>query len=317
MRGVFLDLDSVHPDDLDLGALRACLGQWSFFGHTDAHEVSDRIARAQVVVTNKVRLSAGQLRHADALQLVCAAATGTDNIDLPNARQAGIAVCNARNYATASVAEAVFALLLTLTRQLDAYRAQVAAGCWSESSHFCLFDAPIEQLHGRTLGIVGYGVLGRAVAQRAEAFGMRVRIAQRLSGEPVEGRMPLEELFATSDVISLHCPLTDTTRNLVGHAQLRAMKRNAILINTARGGIVDEAALVTALEQGWIAGAGIDVLSEEPPAPNHPLLEYRSPRLVLTPHIAWASRAARQRLVDEVVANITAFRHGKPRNQVC
>jgi glycerate dehydrogenase len=316
MRGVFLDLDSVHPQDLNLHALRSCLTEWSFFDQTAAQQVADRIAGAQVVVTNKVRLTAEQLCNAGTLRLICVAATGTDNVDLPGARRADIVVSNARNYATASVAEAVFALLLTLTRQLDSYRARVAAGNWSRSPHFCLFDAPIEELHGKTLGIIGYGVLGHAVAQRAEAFGMRVQIAQRLYSDPIDGRVPLAELLATSDVVSLHCPLSDVTRHLIGPEQLRAMKRSAILINTARGGIVDEVALVNALEQEWIAGAGIDVVSQEPPPASNPLLNCRSPRLVLTPHVAWASRSARQRLVGEIVENIRAFQRGEQRNNV-
>lgn len=314
MRGVFLDLDSVHPQDLDLDPLRACLTEWSFFDQTNPQQVAERIAGAQVVVTNKVPLTADQLRNAEALRLICVAATGTDRIDLPTARHAGIAVSNARDYATASVAEAVFALVLTLTRQLDRYRAQVAAGRWSESPHFCLFDTPIEELHGKTLGIIGYGVLGHAVAQRAQAFGMHVQIAQRLHAEPVDGRVPVAELLSTSDVVSLHCPLSATTRHLIGHAQLRTMKHNAILINTARGGIVDESALVTALEDGWIAGAGIDVLSQEPPPANSALLNCRSTRLVLTPHVAWASRTARQRLLEEITDNIKAFQRGERRN---
>jgi glycerate dehydrogenase len=317
MRGVVLDLDTLHPQDLDLQALRDCLTEWSFFDQTLSQQVADRIADAQVVVTNKVRLTAEQIYNAGALQLICVAATGTDNIDLTGARQAGIVVSNARDYATASVAEAVFALLLTLTRQLDSYRTKVAAGHWSQSPHFCLFDTPIEELYGKTLGIVGYGVLGRAVAQRAEAFGMHVQIAQRLYGDPLDGRVPLAELLATSDVISLHCPLSDFTRHLIGPVQLQAMKRSAILINTARGGIVDEVALVDALEQEWIAGAGVDVLSQEPPAASNPLINCRSPRLVLTPHVAWASRNARQRLVGEIIENIRAFQRGEQRNRLC
>ncbi len=316
MRGVFLDLDSVHPRDLDLDPLRACLPEWSFFEQTSPQHVAERIAGAHVVVTNKVHVTADHLYAAETLRLICVAATGTDNIDLPAAQQAGIVVSNARNYATASVAEAVFALLLTLTRQLDRYRAQVAAGRWSESPHFCLFDAPIEELHDKTLGIIGYGVLGHAVAERAKAFGMRVQIAQRLHADPVGGRVPLTELLATSDVVSLHCPLSDATRNLIGQAELQTMKRSAILINTARGGILDEVALVTALQQGWIAGAGIDVVSQEPPPVSNPLLSCRSPRLVLTPHVAWASRTARQHLLGEIVENIRAFQRGEQRNSV-
>lgn len=315
-QGVFLDFESIHPQDLDLASLQACLPHWTFHDTTPANRIARRIAGAQVVVTNKVPLDAKQLHAAGDLKLICIAATGSDRIDLDGARQAGIIVSNVRDYATASVAEAVFAMLLALVRQLDAYRKRVTAGHWSESSHFCLFDKPIEELCGKTLGIVGYGVLGHAVAQRAVAFGMQVQVAQRLQGDPVEGRVPLETLLATSDVVSLHCPLSEVTRNLIDNARLQSMKRSAILINTARGGIVDEQALARALEQGWIAGAGIDVLGEEPPAPDNPLLNCRSPGLILTPHIAWASRSARQRLVNELVENIHAFQRGVPRNRV-
>jgi glycerate dehydrogenase len=315
-KGVFLDLESIHPRDLDLNALHDCLPHWTLHDETRAAEVAGRIAGAQVVVTNKVPLGAEQIRAAADLKLVCVAATGTDRIDLDAARQAGVIVSNARDYATASVAEAVFAMLLALLRQLDAYRGRVAAGDWPESRHFCLFDEPIEELYGKMLGIIGYGVLGHAVARRATAFGMQVQIAQRLHGEPTEGRVPLETLLATSDVISLHCPLSETTRNLIDDTRLRAMKRNAILINTARGGIVDEQALVRALEENRIAGAAVDVLDTEPPPPDNPLLRYRSPRLILTPHVAWASRSARQRLVSELVENIRACQQGVPRNCV-
>jgi glycerate dehydrogenase len=315
-RGAFLDLGSLHPADLELDGLRRSLSDWKFFDHTRPEQVRECIADTEVVVTNKVRLTEPRLCAAPALRLVCVAATGTNNIDLAAAHRAGIAVCNARDYATASVAEAVFALLLTLVRQLDIYRQQVAAGRWSESPHFCLFDAPIGELHGKILGIVGYGTLGQAVAQRAEAFGMQIQVAQRLHGDPAEGRVALPELLARADVVSLHCPLSDATRNLIGAEQLRSMKSSAILINTARGGIVDEAALVTALEQGWIGGAAVDVADQEPPPAHNPLLGYRSPKLVLTPHVAWASRAARQRLVGEITDNINAFKRGEVRNRV-
>jgi glycerate dehydrogenase len=315
-QGVFLDLDSIHPQDLDLAALHDCLPHWALYDATSADEVSARIAAAQVVVTNKVALPAAQLLAAGSLKLVCIAATGADRIDLEGAAQAGIVVSNARDYASASVAEAVFTLLLTLVRRLDDYRRRVTAGDWSRSPHFCLFDQPIEELSGKTLGIIGYGVLGRAVAQRAAAFGMRVQVAQRLYGDPVEGRVPLDTLLANADVISLHCPLTAATHHLIGARELRSMKRSAILINTARGGIVDEQALASALEQGRIAGAGIDVLGDEPPPADNPLLACRSPRLILTPHVAWASRSARQRLVNEIVANICAFQRGAARNPV-
>jgi glycerate dehydrogenase len=249
--------------------------------------------------------------------LICVAATGTDNIDLDAASDAGVVVSNARNYATASVVEHVFSVLLTLVRHLDSYRQRVKAGDWSRSPNFCLFDESIEELSGKTLGIVGFGVLGRAVAQLAQVFSMRVQIAQRLHGPPLPERTPFAQLLETSDIISLHCPLSAQTQALIGEPQLQRMKNTAILINTARGGIVDEQALVRALQQGWIAAAAVDVVTQEPPEASNPLLQYASPRLIVTPHVAWASRAARQRLVTEVVDNIQAFLRGSPRNTVC
>ncbi len=315
--GVFLDLESIHPQDLDLTELRDSLVNWTFHDSSHSDQVGARIATAQVVVTNKVPLNADHLRAAGRLRLICLAATGADRIDVQAARDAGVSVRNARDYATASVAEAVFALLLTLLRQLDAYRRQVSLGHWSESPHFCLFDAPIEELNGKVMGIVGYGVLGRAVAERAKAFGMRVLVAQSLHNAGHDNaRVPLSDLLRLADVVSLHCPLSRLTAGLIGARELALMKRGAILINTARGGIVDERALVGALKAGTIAGAGIDVVAQEPPAADNPLLRFVSPRLILTPHIAWASRSARQRLVGEIVANIRAFQRGETRNEL-
>ncbi len=317
MHGVFLDLDSVHPGDLDLVPLRDCLPRWEFYRHTGLDEVLSRIQGAQVVVTNKVPLTAGSIEACPGLQLICVAATGTNNVDLAAASAAGIVVSNARDYATASVVEHVFSLLLTLNRRLDIYRNRVRDGDWTHSPHFCLFDETIEELAGKRLGIIGYGVLGRAVTEVARAFSMQVDVAQRLHDTPLPDRLPLRQLLETSDVISLHCPLTEQTRGLIGETQLRQMKNSAFLINTARGGIVDEQALLRALQLGWIAGAGIDVLAEEPPAASSVLLRYRSPQLIVTPHIAWASRAARQRLLGEITANILAFANGSPRNRAC
>jgi len=317
MHGVFLDLDSVHPSDLDLAQLQDSLPHWQFHHHTGPDEVLPRIQAAQVVVTNKVPLTASSIQASRNLQLICVAATGTNNIDLAAASAAGVVVSNARDYATASVVEHVFSLLLTLTRRLDAYRRRVRDGDWTRSPHFCLFDETIEELAGKQLGIIGYGVLGRAVADLARAFSMQVNIAQRVHDSPLPDRLPLPQLLESCDVISLHCPLTEQTRGLIGETELRQMKDTALLINTARGGIVDEQALLRGLQQGWIAGAGIDVLAEEPPAATTALLQYNSPRLIVTPHIAWASRAARQRLIGEITANILAFGNGSPRNRVC
>lgn len=316
MHGVFLDLASVHPSDLDLAALRGCLPRWQFHQHTRPEQVAERIKDAQVVVSNKVPLNAASIKASPGLRLICVAATGTNNIDLAAAGAANIVVSNARDYATASVTEHVFSLLLTLNRRLDAYRQRVRDGDWVRSPHFCLFDASIEELAGKRLGIIGYGVLGRAVATLARAFSMQVDVAQRLHDSPLANRLPLQQILETCDVISLHCPLTEQTRGLIGEAQLRQMQNSALLINTARGGIVDEQALLHALQQGWIAGAGIDVLADEPPGESNALLRYDSPRLIVTPHIGWASRAARQRLIGEIATNITAFANGNPRNTV-
>ena len=316
MRGVFLDLDSVHPGDLDLMPLQGTLDEWRFFEHTSRDETTQRLSGAQVVVTNKVHIDRDALEANPQIELVCVAATGTNNVDLEAAARAGVVVSNARDYATASVVDHVFALLLTLSRRLDGHRRRVSDGDWFRSRHFCVFDQPIEELAGKQLGIVGYGVLGRAVAAVARAFSMSVLVAQRLQGEPLADRPSLGEVLERCDVISLHCPLTEQTRGLIGVRELQHMKPTALLINTARGGIVDEWALAEALRQGWIAGAGLDVLSEEPPPEDHCLLAADIPNLIVTPHIAWASRAARQRLLAEVAANIEAFRNGKPRNRM-
>jgi glycerate dehydrogenase len=316
LRAVVLDLDSLNPQDLDLTPLRHCLPDWEFHAQTLPDQVAARIQHADVVVTNKVRITQEHINTAAKLRLICVAATGTDNIALQAAARAGVVVSNARNYATASVVEHVFSMLLTLVRQMDRYRERVRNGDWAHSRHFCLFDATINELSGKTLGIVGYGVLGKAVAELARAFSMQVQIAQRLYGPPLVDRIPLQELLATSDIVSLHCPLSEQTRGLIGAAELASMKHSAILVNTARGGIVDEHALVSALRDKQIAAAAVDVAQQEPPAASSPLLGYHSPRLIVTPHIAWASQAARQRLLTEIVENIKAFQCGKPRNVI-
>ncbi len=316
MRGVFLDLETVDRDDLELVGLKSCLPAWDFFPTTEAATAEERLAGAAVVVTNKVVLDEATLSHAPGLKLVCVAATGVNNVDLVAARQAGITVCNVRGYATPSVVQHVFTLILALTSRLLDYHGAVAAGRWRESRKFCLLDYPIRELAGMTLGIVGYGELGRAVARLGEAFGMRVLIAQRPGGLAAAGRIPLDELLERVDVLSLHCPLVPRTSGLIGKRELERMQPGAFLINTARGGIVDEDALAVALRQGNLAGAGVDVLSSEPPTGGNPLLEPDIPNLIVTPHVAWASRQARQRLLDQIVDNIEAFKRGELRNVV-
>ncbi len=316
MNGVFLDVNSIDNDDLDLSPLQDLQIDWRFYPITTAWELDDRIACAELVVSNKVRIDRASLNKASALRLLCVAATGTNNVDLDAARERGIAVTNVSGYATPAVVQHVYALILALSTRLIEFRRLVVAGRWQHSKHFCLLDYPIRELAGKTLGIVGYGELGSAVGRVAEAFGMQVLVSQRPGGETKPGRLPLRDLLPQVDVLSLHCPLTPNTHKLIGSREFTMMKSSALLINTARGGIVDEAALVTALKEGRIAGAGIDVLSAEPPEMGNPLLEPGIPHLIVTPHIAWASRESRQRLLDELACNIEAFLHGRARNRV-
>jgi glycerate dehydrogenase len=316
-RGVFLDLETVDRDDLELSNLRAALPHWTFHAFTEPREVAARLEGAQVAVTNKVVLDETALAAAPDLRLICVAATGTNNVDLEAARQRGITVCNVRDYATASVAQHVFALILTLTTRLNAYQRDVAEGRWQASRQFCLLDHPIRELAGLTLGIIGYGALGQGTAQAARAFGLEVAVAESLVSPGSDpDRWPLDRLLAESDIISLHCPLTDRTHHLIDADALAAMKPDALLINTARGAIVDNGALATALREGEIGGAGIDVLEQEPPPADHPLLAPDIPNLIVTPHIAWAAREARQRVLNQVEENIRAYIAGTPRHVV-
>jgi len=310
---VFLDRDSL------LATVRppAFAHTWQDYPATAPHEVVERLRGASVAVTNKVPLRAAEIAQLPDLKLVAVAATGTDNVDLAACRERGIAVCNIRDYSVVSVPEHCFALMLAVRRNLLAYTADVAAGRWQQSTRFCLLDHPIRDLAGSRLGILGYGALGRRVAQIGRAFGMEIAVSARSKlAEDDIVQLPLAELLATSDVISLHLPLTEQTRHMIGAAELASMKRSAILINTARGGLVDEAALAEALTRGTIAGAGFDVLSKEPPVPDNPLLTLNLPNFVLTPHVAWASGGAMQLLADMLVENIDAWAAGAPRNLV-
>jgi glycerate dehydrogenase len=318
MRGVFLDVNSVGPEDLDLSPLTATLDHWSLLEQTGADEVVQLIRDADIVITNKVPIDREALLAADSLALICVAATGTNNIDLACAGKRNITVCNVRSYATASVVEHVFSLILSLNRRLDEYRQAVSNGHWHRAESFCLLGYPIRELAGQTLGIIGYGELGRAVAKMAEAFGMQVLVAQRpgTEADPDSGRTPLDQVLAQSNIISLHCPLTEATANLIDRNELEQMRTDALLINTARGGIVNESALLQALHAGRIGGAAVDVVSEEPPRYGNALLDDSIPNLIVTPHIAWSGVNARQTLINELAANIRAFLGGKPRNVV-
>ena len=317
MLGVFLDRETVDRDDLDLAALEGTLERWRVHPNTHPEELSERIRGASVIISNKVVIDEAAMVATPELKLICIAATGTNNVDLAAAARRGITVCNVVRYATPSVVQHVFALILALTTRLNEYQGAVHDGRWGRSDMFCLLDFPIREIAGRTLGIVGYGELGRAVAKVAEAFGMEVVVAQRPGGgDQRPGRLPLRELLPRVDILSIHTPLTPETRGLIGVEELALMRRDALLINTARGNIVDEAALAAALREGRLGGAGFDVLAVEPPKGGGVLIADEIPNLILTPHTAWASRESRQRLMDQVAENIHAYVAGSPRNVV-
>lgn len=312
-KGVFLDTFPLDLGDVDLKPLRATLDRFELFDRTAPDQTAERIADAEVVVVNKVVLDRDLLRGAARLRLVCLAATGTNNVDLETARELGITVCNCQAYATASVVQHTIALLLALATRVIDYHGAVRQGAWQRASAFCVLDYPIVELDGKTLGIVGYGELGRGVARLAEALGMRVLVARRPGQDDSrDWRVPLEELLPQVDALSLHCPLTSQTRGLIGGRELQLMRDSAFLINTARGGIVDEQALAAALRADKIAGAAFDVLTGEPPADGNVLLEPDIPNLIVTPHSAWGSREARQRAADQVSENVRRFLEGDP-----
>lgn len=316
MLGVILDTATLAPDDLDTGAFDACLPAWRRYAHTAPEQVAERIAEAEVVFTNKVPIGAAQLAAAPQLRLIAVMATGTDHVDLAAARERGVAVCNVVDYSTAAVVQHTLALMLALATRLPEYRDAVRRGEWQRSPQFWLPGYPVRELAGRRLGIVGYGAIGRGVAALAQALGMTVAVAQRPGAPAAAGRVPLEQLLPTVDVLSLHCPLTPRTRHLINAPRLALMRPDAWLINTARGALVDAAALAAALRGGRLGGAGIDVLDREPPPADHPLLAADIPNLIVTPHCAWASREARQRLVDQLAQVVAAFCAGAPRNLV-
>ena len=316
MKAVFLDFATLGPN-LDVGALRNVLPELEIHAVTDASQVRERIRGAGVVLTNKVRLTEELLNSSPELRFIGLTATGTDNVDLSAAETGGIAVTNIRGYCTQSVAEHVFGCLLNLTHNLARYDVTARNGGWQAADDFCLLSYPIVELSGKSIGIVGYGALGQGVAKIAEAFAMEVLISARPDAKTaVPGRVAFDEVLRRADVISLHCPLDDTTRGLFSEAAFRAMKSTAILINTARGALVNTAALAAALRDGDIAAAAIDVLPQEPPVDGDPLLDYTGHNLMVTPHVAWGTLTARQAAVDELVANIAAFMQGEKRNRV-
>ncbi|PAU54052.1 2-hydroxyacid dehydrogenase [Pseudomonas indica] len=315
-RAVFLDHASLDLGDLDLAPLRLAFDELVLHPGSTPDEVVERLQGAQVAISNKVPLNAETLAACPELKLILVAATGTNNIDLVAARERGITVSNCQGYGTPSVAQHTLMLLLALATRLPDYQAAVRAGRWQQAAQFCLLDFPIVELEGKTLGLLGHGELGGAVARLAEAFGMRVLLGQLPGRPPREDRLPLDELLPQVDALTLHCPLTEQTRGLIGAAELALMKPNAFLINTARGGLVDEQALADTLRRGHLGGAATDVLTQEPPRDGNPLLAGDIPRLIVTPHSAWGSREARQRIVGQLAENATAYFAGAPRRLV-
>ena len=312
-RAVFLDRASLKAK------VRKPAGVTDYveYEKTAIGEIVPRLDGAAIAIINKVPMRSATLAQLPDLKMIAVAATGYDVVDVPYCREHGIAVANIRNYAVHTVPEHAFAMILALRRNLLAYRQDVENGVWNRSEQFCFFTHPIGDLHGATLGIIGEGAIGQATAAIGRAFGMRVLFADHAPPK-MDGVTftPHETVLAESDVISLHCPLMPATRNLIDLAAFRKMKRNALLINTARGGLVDEAALIQALDQGLIAGAGFDVLTVEPPRDGHPLLDVRRSNFILTPHVAWASDGAMQFLADQLIDNIDRWAAGNPQNLV-
>lgn len=309
MKAVFLDAMTLGAD-VDLSPIEAVTGPLTLHQRTDPEQVSARIRGFDTVIVNKVVLGEAEFAACPQLKTIAVVATGVNNIDLEAARKHDVRVLNVTRYGRATVAQHTLALILALATRLPDYQRDVAAGRWGQSPMFCLMDHPIMELEGRTLGIVGYGDLGRGVAERARAFGMKILLGARPGQEPgdVDGiaRVPLEQLWRQADVISLHCLLTDETRNLIAASELKQMQKHALLINTSRGGLVNEQDLADALRQGEVAGAGFDVLTREPPRDGNPLLAGDIPNLIITPHSAWASREARQRIVAITADNLRA-----------
>ncbi len=311
-RAVFLDHPSLDLGDLDLSQLRDSFTELQLFSDTTPQNVLERLQGAQVAISNKIVLNAQTLAACPDLRLILVSATGTNNIDLAAARAQGITVSNCQGYGTPSVAQHTMMLLLNLATRLKDYQQDVVAGKWQQAKQFCLLDHPIIELEGKTLGLLGHGELGSAVARLAEAFGMRVVLGAIPERPARADRVPLDELLPQVDALTLHCPLNEHTRHLIGARELALLKPGALVVNTARGGLIDEQALAHALRSGHLGGAATDVLSVEPPVDGNPLLADDIPRLIVTPHNAWGSREARQRIVGQLAQNARGFFSGAP-----
>ncbi|WP_236206928.1 2-hydroxyacid dehydrogenase [Pseudomonas tohonis] len=316
LRAVFLDHASLDLGDLDLRPLRQQFAELELHDQTGHRDVVGRLRGAQVAISNKVTIDAAAIAELPDLKLILVSATGTNNIDLAAARARGITVCNCQGYGTPSVAQHTLMLLLNLATRFVDYREAVRQDHWQKATQFCLLDFPIVELEGKTLGLLGHGELGSAVARLAEAFGMRVLLGALPGRPPRADRLPLAELLPQVDALTLHCPLNEHTRNLIDAEQLALMKPGAFLVNTARGGLVNEHALADALRSGHLGGAATDVLTQEPPKDGNPLLAVDIPRLIVTPHNAWGSREARQRIVVQMAENLDAWLKETPRRTV-
>jgi len=318
MKAVFLDFATVGPDELDISPLATLLPDLQVLDSTPSADVVRCIGDAEFVFANKTQLTREVFAAAPSLKFIGLVATGVDNVDLEAAAEQGVAVCNIRGYCTQSVVEHVFGVLLHHAHNIGRYHASVRAGNWQKAENFCMIEYPIRELSAMTLGIVGHGELGRGVERIARQFNMQVLISARPGQEvtPGSGRTRFTDVLRQCDVITLHCPLTIDTRGMISATELKSMRADAILINTARGALVDGAALVDALRDGTIAAAAIDVLSAEPPVNGDPLLNYDGDNLIITPHVAWATKEARQNAINELAANVAAFIAGEERNRI-
>ena len=312
MDTVFLDTGSLDRDDLDLQPLREAADRLTCYPQTDPGDVVSRLEGAEAAIVNKVPLTAETLAALPGLRLIAVAATGTNNVDLEASREQGITVTRCRGYGTAAVAQHALTLILNHFTRIPASAGRVRAGDWLRSPHFCLIDPATRELAGKRLGIVGYGTLGQRLAQLGEALGMEVRIAERPGASTTRpGRWAFEALLGEVEVLSLHCPLTERTQGMIDREALRAMRSDALLVNTARGGLIDEPALAEALREGAITGAALDVLGQEPPPPEHPLLAEDLPNCTVTPHSAWTAVEARQRVVHQLSEALAASAAGR------
>ena len=316
MKAVYLDYASLDKNDLDFSALHAVFDDLQLYERTSAEQLLSRVQNVDVIISNKVVIDAQTMQQCPNLKLILISATGTNNIDLVQATQQGINVCNCQGYGTAAVAQHTLMLMLNLATSFRQYDRAVQQGEWNKANQFCLLDYPIIELSGKTLGIVGYGELGQAVANLARAFGMQIQIAALPNRAAGPERIAFAEMLPQVDFLSLHCPLTEDTRDLIDADALSKMKASAFVINCARGGVVNESALAEALKAGTIAGAATDVLTVEPPKAGNVLLDASIPNLIITPHSAWGSVDARQRIVQQMVENTEAFKAGQPIRKV-